>query len=350
MQRLKKAWAEKYKDLMVKGHERITIMIIPHGEKHIFNLQLSKITIVFAILVIAAVFTASVLSYQLQENIRVEVDTLQDTNRSVYHEREQYIQKFIEMTDKQEKFKEAVMALYQMADVKNADLFSNEDDLYSRATAQMKKESRVFLQQYREWQKKKEDGKSTFDIIQSRFLEKEEIELTDNFEFHPEVVAYRRLHLDLVGTINAVKVLRNFLVQREHVQENLPYSWPIQGGHFTSFYGLRVSPTGKTGEFHTGVDLAKARGSLIYAAADGVVKSAGFAGGYGLRVRIEHRFGYETIYAHLGSKMVSKGQQVKKGQPIGRVGTTGRTTGPHLHYEVRISGKTVNPMRFLSAS
>ncbi len=116
-------------------------------------------------------------------------------------------------------------------------------------------------------------------------------------------------------------------------------------GKYTSGFGIRRDPfTGLKG-YHTGIDIAQPVGAPVRASKDGVVKFAGWSGGYGLCVFIKHQFGYETVYGHLSSVNVKEGQKIKAGQLIGKVGNTGRSTGSHLHFEVRKFGKPLNPLR-----
>ena len=100
---------------------------------------------------------------------------------------------------------------------------------------------------------------------------------------------------------------------------------------------------------HSGIDFRAPTGTSVRATGGGIVKEAGRKGGYGNVVEIVHRNGYTTRYAHLSRISVKPGQRVERGQKIGRVGSTGRSTGPHLHYEIRKAGKAINPARFLEA-
>ncbi len=116
-------------------------------------------------------------------------------------------------------------------------------------------------------------------------------------------------------------------------------------GRYTSGFGVRRDPfTGLAG-YHTGIDIARSIGTPVYASKDGIVKFVGWSGGYGLCIFIKHQFGYETVYAHLSTINVKVGHKVKAGQLIGKVGNTGRSTGAHLHFEVRKFGKPINPLR-----
>ncbi|MEQ8695127.1 MAG: M23 family metallopeptidase [Bauldia litoralis] len=118
---------------------------------------------------------------------------------------------------------------------------------------------------------------------------------------------------------------------------------PIDGARLTSNFGMRRHPILGYSRMHTGTDFGAPRGTPIYAAGDGTVLISGWKGGYGKYVRIRHNKEYMTAYAHMSKIHVKVGQRVKQGQVIGRVGTTGRSTGPHLHYEVLRHGKFVNP-------
>ncbi len=131
----------------------------------------------------------------------------------------------------------------------------------------------------------------------------------------------------------------------------LPVATPVRMGAVrqTSGFGMRRHPLTGRSTMHNGMDWAGSRGTAILASADGVVKKAGRQGGYGNMVVIQHDFGIETYYAHLSSMDVRPGQRVSRGQKIGGMGTTGASTGVHLHYEVRINGRAVNPMTYIRA-
>ncbi|MEZ5425372.1 MAG: peptidoglycan DD-metalloendopeptidase family protein [Pyrinomonadaceae bacterium] len=125
------------------------------------------------------------------------------------------------------------------------------------------------------------------------------------------------------------------------------YEMPLTG-RISSSFGNRFHPIDKKVKFHTGVDIAVPRGTPISSAAEGVVKFAGRKGGYGNVVIIEHPDGRETFYAHADKLLVKKGQVVSGGQEIAKAGSTGKSTGPHLHFEVRENGKAIDPIKFLS--
>ena len=126
---------------------------------------------------------------------------------------------------------------------------------------------------------------------------------------------------------------------------HVPSIWPAQG-YITSGFGWRYHPiTGKR-EFHKGYDIANRPYTTVMAAADGVVSSVKRWGGYGNTIEIDHGYGFSTRYAHLARVYVQRGQKVKRGQKIAAMGSTGFVTGTHLHYEVRVLGRAVNPMNY----
>ncbi len=130
----------------------------------------------------------------------------------------------------------------------------------------------------------------------------------------------------------------------------IPSFKPVKNYTYTSGYGIRYDPFNGQTAMHRGVDMSGAVGEPIYAAADGRVLRAGRMRGYGNFIEIEHGSGITTRYGHMSRLYVKRGDQVKRGEKIGGMGSTGRSTGSHLHYEVRIDNKSVNPMPFLEAS
>lgn len=152
------------------------------------------------------------------------------------------------------------------------------------------------------------------------------------------------------ATLTALQPRLTSLVRLRGLVEQMPLARPMTGDHdFTSNYGYRTDPFTRGLAMHTGVDFRAAPGSPILATAPGKVVAAEYNGGYGNMVEVEHANGLSTRYAHMSAISVSVGQMVKTGTVVGRVGTTGRSTGPHLHYETRINEEPVDPTRFLNA-
>lgn len=131
----------------------------------------------------------------------------------------------------------------------------------------------------------------------------------------------------------------------------LPFGTPVQGNfRFTSGFGGRNDPFGRGRRSHTGTDFAAPRGTPIVASGDGVVVKAGWQNGYGQAVVVRHGMGIESLYGHMSQIKVKVGQTVSRGDRIGDMGSTGRSTGNHLHYEVRVDGRPVNPMTYIKAA
>lgn len=128
---------------------------------------------------------------------------------------------------------------------------------------------------------------------------------------------------------------------------SIPTGMPVEGVRMSSGYGMRNHPVLRKRKAHNGVDLAGARGTPVYATADGTVDMAQYYSSYGNYVQIDHGGDLETRYAHLSSYTVAPGERVEKGQLIGYIGSTGRSTGPHLHYEIRVAGVAVDPTPYM---
>ncbi len=154
------------------------------------------------------------------------------------------------------------------------------------------------------------------------------------------------LGAELADREQKLSVLETLLMSRSLTERVMPSGRPIQDGWLSSRYGKRNDPfTGKQ-DFHHGLDFAGKQGSEVVAVGDGVVNWAGKRSGYGNLVEVNHGNGYVTRYGHNQKNLVKAGDTVKKGQLIALMGSTGRSTGPHVHFEVLRNGKTVNPARY----
>lgn len=138
------------------------------------------------------------------------------------------------------------------------------------------------------------------------------------------------------------------ILQQSVLKDMLPNSNPINAAFNSSSYGWRIDPFNGNKAFHEGLDFTANTGTPIRAAADGIVSSAELTGAYGKLVKIEHGAGLETRYAHTSKILVKVGERVTKGQIIAEVGSTGRSTGPHLHYEIRLNGASLDPRKYLN--
>ena len=156
------------------------------------------------------------------------------------------------------------------------------------------------------------------------------------------------LHDLLDGLGARLDTVRKGVETRQALAAATPSIWPLVSGWLTSSFGSRSDPVTGEPEQHAGLDISADRGTPVHATADGTVEAAGYNGGYGNCILLDHGFGITTRYGHLSGYAVSTGQTVKRGQVIGYVGSTGHTTGAHLHYEILMNGEPVNPLRLLA--
>ncbi|MCF6344662.1 MAG: M23 family metallopeptidase [Devosiaceae bacterium] len=147
---------------------------------------------------------------------------------------------------------------------------------------------------------------------------------------------------DLVNSLDRLKIAKRNL-------QTLPILMPLSGKYrLSSPYGNRTDPFGRQKAFHSGMDFAAPRGNIVSSAGAGIVIHSGRKGNYGIAVEVKHANGLVTRYAHLSATLVKVGQSVDLGDPIAKVGSTGRSTGPHLHFEIRRADKTLNPQNFIN--
>lgn len=145
-------------------------------------------------------------------------------------------------------------------------------------------------------------------------------------------------------------VLEDLLLASRLQKEVSPSGWPVQSGYISSTYGWRVDPFKGRSAMHSGIDFAGADGSTVQSVASGIVSFVGPRSGYGLLVEINHGNGYVTRYAHNDKATVRVGEEVKKGERIALMGSTGRSTGTHVHFEVLLNGKVVDPTQYIQAA
>ncbi len=158
----------------------------------------------------------------------------------------------------------------------------------------------------------------------------------------------KKIHNEAKAKKADLENLINALENENYRREMTPTQWPTSGGYISSAFGSRANPfDGYSRDWHPGIDIATDYGSPVYASAAGYVQQAGWYGGYGRYVRLSHDFGYVTAYGHMSRIAVRAGQYVRKGEVIGYVGSSGYSTGPHLHFEVIRYGEQINPSRLM---
>lgn len=147
-----------------------------------------------------------------------------------------------------------------------------------------------------------------------------------------------------------MRVLEDLLMASRMQNEVMPSGWPVAKGFISSLFGFRTDPFSGRGAFHEGMDFAGAEGSGVIAVGAGVVSYASDRAGYGMLVEINHGNGYVTRYGHNRAVLVKAGATVHKGQRVALMGSTGRSTGPHVHFEVLLNGSQVNPSQYIEAA
>jgi murein DD-endopeptidase MepM/ murein hydrolase activator NlpD len=158
---------------------------------------------------------------------------------------------------------------------------------------------------------------------------------------------FDRVRKAMLVDVSDLDVLGETLDSRRILLESVPRGWPVRG-MLSSGFGVRKSPFTDTPVFHQGMDIVARAGTPVSAAAPGTVVKSGYEALLGNVVVVDHGSGYRSVYAHLSERTAGEGTFVAKGDLLGKVGATGRTTGPHLHFEIRLNGLPVNPARFLN--
>jgi len=174
--------------------------------------------------------------------------------------------------------------------------------------------------------------------------------LQSNQEIKEYLIISNYLKYKLRSQSESFTYIKNDIKEKDTKNASIPYISPLEKKDIErigSNIGIRFHPILRIPLMHTGLDISAKTGTPVYATGDGIVVLSGINNGYGLCVKINHGYKYQTRYAHLSKIIVTDGEIVKRGQLIGYVGSTGRSTAPHLHYEVRINDKPMNPLKFM---
>lgn len=160
----------------------------------------------------------------------------------------------------------------------------------------------------------------------------------------------QQISLDIETRSKQLSLLENLLIAEQLNRATTPSGKPAEKGWLSSYYGQRIDPFTKRKRMHKGVDIAGKSGSNIIATADGIVTTVEKQNGYGKVIEIDHGYGLSTRYGHNKIISVEVGDKVKQGQVIAKMGSTGRSTGPHVHYEILLNGRQINPQKYLSTA
>jgi len=294
-----------------KKDNYVTLMLVPHDERKIFSLRIP--TIVLFLLAIAGLATIGVSAFILTRHVDYEL-----TRRAN-----------IRLTEKNAYFVQELASAHE-AFQRVAKI---EDELRAMLKMKSKKELLKFTG---------EGGPSLADQANVMKMLNNRATLTPK-EF---AVSLTYLKKDARDRMESYQELKKYIATQRSLLASRPTSWPLRGW-ITSRFGPRHSPFFEGITMHNGIDIANEEGTSIKAPADGVITYTGWEGGYGRLIIIDHGYGFSTRYGHLQRILVNIGQRVRRGQVIGFVGTTGRSTAPHLHYEIRVNGVPVDPFKYL---
>ncbi len=296
------------------GHIKLSVMLVPHSEKKIFNFQISNFTIMFSIILLFGLITTSVFAIRSQKDTSRKKDILLSENVTISEK----LYNFIKLTNSLKK---------------------NEKNL----------KAQLLLLIHNSGSTQKSLSKLAFPdttlTSQKSFIKHKNVKI----ESIEEINKLKRL-IKKVSLFNyRLKQIQTQINGFKKIMRRIPSIWPIFGGvgRFASGFGMRRDPFTGAASFHTGVDIVTMPGHPVRATASGKVITATYNPQNGNYVDIQHDFGYMTNYSHLLRLNVKEGDYVKKNQIIGFVGTTGRSTGYHLHYEVRVGYTAINPAQFL---
>jgi murein DD-endopeptidase MepM/ murein hydrolase activator NlpD len=306
-----KSFVQTVKDFFASGRQKFTIMLVPHSEKKVFNLQVSKFTLAFAAFALVAL-VACIIVFGARyggtaQQLAVKTENLKTAEANLDS-----------MRDKTSKLLKAA---------KKFEL-SLSDSLGVVGDPQAKENAKA----------RGGDLSSFFDVRErdtGTLREVSEVEKVTDY---------------LDQTSDQVKQLGQ-LYGTKYKLNDIPTIWPIKSGRgeISMYWGQNRNPFTRLWYIHQGIDIITLGiGDPIAATADGVVSQVAYDSSYGNYITIKHQFGFYTRYAHLQTVRVTKGDKVQQGQVIATLGNTGLTTGPHLHYEIRLGTSIVDPLKYLN--
>jgi len=193
-------------------------------------------------------------------------------------------------------------------------------------------------------------GEFDFNSVPSLGGPEEPLQVPDSFKEPNLIAALDALGEQVSDRAQQLDILEDFLLNRKLSSEVKPQGRPVASGYMSSYFGQRSDPFTGRPAFHKGIDFAGKEGAEVVAVASGVVTWSGTRYGYGELVELNHGNGYVTRYAHNAENLVAVGDTVKKGELVAKMGSTGRATGPNLHFEVLQHGKVVNPLNYIKAA
>ncbi len=275
-----------------KANNRKMIMIVPEANGKTISMHITNIFIFFIFAVLAVIIYFGTVSYRKFEDERLILSNLNKYNKDLSLDMKKYSSAVSKLEEKILSYKDYFIKLSSMLSYNN---YEN-----------------ILLDDY-------SDGDNILTISK-----------------------------ELPYINKSLKDIESFYYARSYYQDMIPFGWPVaNGGRITSGYGERSSPFTMKKSFHAGIDIAGPHATPILVVADGEVIFSGWRGGYGWFIIVKHKNGYETAYGHNSKNLVQVGEHVNEGQTIAEMGKTGRVTGTHCHFEVRINNKIVNPSKYI---
>ncbi len=313
-----------------------TIMVVPHAETKVFTFRLSTIAFQALCYVLVCLFLGMMIlarSYQTMSANMWELDELRIVNREQRDQIEQLVNEARALQQRMVILDELDKQVREMMELESYDQSSTSvaSTFPFQASA----------------------GSSEATIASGTGVGGPSLPQTGGVavvsrravrEALQALSAYNQIGQEVTQRSESLTQLRRVITNDAAYTSAKPSIWPAHG-YVSSGYGYRRTIFG--GDHHAGYDIAARVGTPIVATADGTVIFAGWSGSYGNMVEIEHGYGWTTLYGHMSKMAVSLGDRVKRGEIIGFIGSTGRSTGPHVHYEVRLNGRTENPRYYL---
>jgi murein DD-endopeptidase MepM/ murein hydrolase activator NlpD len=290
--------------------QKMTVMFVPHSENGSFHFNISFITIFISLLMFLSLILLGIFS--ITENVEAnnKIDQLLDEHVTVLNELEEFKETVPRLSEVYFHLNKAVSRLNEASGDVTKDLEANNNQ------------------------------------FNTEYLAKKVLE-SDASEYN-EIIELLKLEYNIEKLIPEIESVASYLQNYKKIFDVIPSINPVVGRpYIISDFGWRYDPFTKKRRYHYGIDMKEALYTKIRASASGKVVIAKYSNSAGNYIKIEHEYGFSTVYMHLSRISVEPGQSIVKGQVIGLLGSTGRSQGPHLHYEVRINNKHVNPTPYL---
>ncbi len=322
-----------------RSKKHFTIIVVPHSERTVLTVRLHLASVqLLGFLVVALVISLLVFTnaYQQMKAQLVELHELRTINREQKHQIEFLTAQTETLQDNMRRLQELDQQLREMLRLDSQPARSPSGSLPLLPEELAGTAATVAAATPRRVVSLSGQGADQTGTVSREALR----------EAHLAKLGLEQVRAEMELRLQSLETLRAEVARQLAYLAAKPAGWPVRGV-ITSFYGYRASPYSGTRQFHEGLDIAARYGTPIVATGDGRVVFAGWRSAYGLTVIIDHGFGYSTFYGHNSKNAVTVGTLVRRGQIIGYVGSTGQSTGPHVHYEVWINGKPVNPWAYL---